>query len=221
MTARKTDLLGQISSKNLDPATIADQALRAPALIGHLIAGLSAKEAAVKYGCDKALRLISARQPELLYPHFDFFSAMLDCDNSFLKWGAISTIANLARADTKNKFDLIFDKYFSPIPGPVMITAANTIGGAARIALAKPWLADRIAVEILKVDKAKYRTAECRNVAIGHAIDAFDLFMDRVQDRKHIIRFVKRQRVNSRAPVRRRAAKFLIKHERANPGGAC
>jgi len=64
------------------------------------------------------------------------------------------------------------DRYLTPIDGPVMITAANTIKGAAMIAQAKPHLAPQIAAAILRVEKARYATPECRNVAIGHGLEA-------------------------------------------------
>jgi len=199
----------QMKKKSMDAGKIADQALQAPDLIRDLIAGLNAETAAVKYGCEKVLRIIGERRPGLLYPQFALFAGLLDCDNSFLKWGAILTIANLTAADTENRFEPIFDKYFSAIPGPVMITAANTIRGSASIALAKPHLAERICDEVLKVAKGKYKTPECRNIAIGQAIDALDRFPDHIRNSDRVRRFVKKQLANTRAPVRKRAEKFL------------
>jgi hypothetical protein len=207
----ESTFLKSISSKNFNPAKIAEQAIGYRDLIEKAIEGLGAERATVKYRCEKVLRTISAMQPEILYPRFDFFARLLENNNAFLKWGAIATIANLARTDLDNRFESIFDKYFSAITGPVMITAANTIRGAAKIAAAKPALADRISKEILKVEGAKYKTPECRNVAIGHAIDSLDQFFALVQDKGAIIRFVERQLRNTRAPVRKRAERFLKK----------
>lgn len=51
----------------------------------------------------------------------------------------------------EDKFEKILDRYLAPIPGPVLIMATNVIGGAAKIALAKPALAERITGELLKV----------------------------------------------------------------------
>jgi hypothetical protein len=67
---------------------------------------------------------------------------------------------------------MILEEYLAPISGPQMIDAANTIQGATSIALAKPYLADRIAAAVLAVEHAQYQRAECRNIAIGHAIRA-------------------------------------------------
>ncbi len=159
-------LLKKIAEKESDKAAIAEKVIARPALLEDVYDGLGAKAARIKYGCAKVLRITSDVRPELLYPRFDFFADLLDGDNKIMQWQAIYIIANLARVDSRNKFGKIFTRYFSPIPGPVLITAANVIGAAAKIALARPEMTGKITAEILKVGRAKYQTAECRNVAL-------------------------------------------------------
>ena len=131
--------------------------------------------------------------------------------------GAIMTVANLTAVDTKNRFKAIFRKYYAPISGPVMVTAANVIGSSGNIVRAKPELADTVTKEILKVEKAGYLnkgepSPECRNVAIGQAIDAFDQFYDRIGPKKKVLNFVKRQLTNTRKQVAKKAEQFMSKH---------
>ena len=90
-----------------------------------------------------------------------------------------------------------------------MIAAANTIQGAADIALAKPHLADRIATEIIKVDRAHYATPECRNVAVGHAIQALDRFFEHIQKKDSVLAFVESQFDNPRPATRKKAEQVL------------
>src|SRR6185295_19304457 len=78
-------------------------ALGSHELIEEVLAGVSARRAAVRFGASKALRILSERVPELIYPHFDFFVAMLDGDNHILQWNATITIANLARVDRESR----------------------------------------------------------------------------------------------------------------------
>jgi len=201
----------EIARKETDMEKTVDKVMKKPELLSEVFEGLGSDKARIKYGCVKVLRLISEKKPEILYPRMDFFSDLLDSDNNFLKWGAIHTIANLAAADSERRFEVIFDKYFAPIPGPELIPAGNVIGGAAKIALAKPELSDRIAKEMLKVEKAKYQTAECRNVAMGHAIKSFDLFFDQIKDKEPVIKLIKKQLKNTRNATRKKAEKFLKK----------
>ena len=209
-------LLREISQKETDKNQIADRIIGNPALLPEVVDGLSAREARTKYGCSKVLRLLSERKPELLYPRFDFFVDLLDSKNSFLKWDAIHFLGNLAAVDSEDRFERIFDSYFAPIPGPVLVTAANVIGNAARIALAKPALTERITGEILKVENASYQTDECRNVALGQAIDSFDKFLEQIESRGPVIALVRRQLDNTRNSTRKKAEQFIKKHRLAN-----
>jgi len=111
----------------------------------------------------------------------------------------------------------IFRKYYAPIGGTVMVTAANIIGNSEKIVRAKPELADAVTKEILKVEKSSYLnkgdpSPECRNVAIGQAIDAFDQFYDLVGPKTKVMNFVKRQLTNTRKQVAGKAERFIKKH---------
>ncbi|NLH15970.1 MAG: hypothetical protein GX455_05275 [Phycisphaerae bacterium] len=215
------DLAGEIGQKGFDADRIARYVLDNPICIGRLLEGVRAPKGSARFGYAKVVRLISEQRPDLIYSFFDVFAELNRCDNNILKWGAILVLSNLAVVDRDNKFDAIFKEYFAPIAGPVMITAANIIGGSPKIAAAKPNLTQRIVREILKVEKARYQShgkpsPECRNVAIGHAIEAFDQIFDQIDDQQTVLKFVKRQLRNSRKPVIRRAEQFLRKHPPAN-----
>lgn len=181
--------------------------------IATLLEQLQADRARRRAGAAKKLRRIAERRPDLLVPHFDAFAGLLDHPNKLHQWEAIFVLSHLARADAQNRFDAVFDAYFAPIRGPVMITAANVIVGSARIAAAKPHWADRVAREILKVSRARYRTDECRRIAIGHAIRTLDEILPLLRDRSRVIRFVRRQADSSRPATRAKAARFLERHD--------
>ena len=205
----ESELPEQIAKEESDKQGIARKVIKTPELLAEVIDGLGADKARVKYGCAKILRIISDEAPELLYPRIDFFIDLLDSDNNILKWEGIHVLANLAAVDTKGRIEAIFDTYFEPIPGPTLITAANVIAGAAKIAQAKPQLTERIVRELLKVEKAQYKTTECRNVALGHAIKAFAQFFDQIRNQGPVIAFVRRQLENPRDATRKKAGVFL------------
>ncbi len=84
---------------------------------------------------------------------------------------------------------------------------------AAKIALAKPELADRIAQELLKVEKASYQTNDCRNIALGHTIQSFGQFFDQITDKEPVIELIRRQLNNPRNATRRKAEAFAKQHK--------
>jgi len=177
--------------------------------IEEWIRGLSAQPARVKYGSSKALRLASREAPEMVYPHFDRFVAQLAGENTIFRWNAAWTLGHLAAADQAGRIEKLLSRFCAPIAGPELIGAANVIGAAAEIALAKPHLADRIAGQILHVERASYATPECQNVAIGHAIRSLGRFFPAVKRKGPVLEFVRRQLGNPRPATRRKAQQFL------------
>jgi hypothetical protein len=166
----------------------------------------------VKFGCAKTLKLLAGAEPRLVYPHFDFLVAQLENANRVLRWNAAAALACLAPVDRANKLESVLDRYLSAIDGPEMIMAATVIHGAARIARGKPRLAGRAIAGILRVSAARYGTAECRHVAIGHAIQALDGCLDVAADKAAVLAFVKAQLDNPRLATRKKAHAFLRKY---------
>jgi hypothetical protein len=143
---------------------------------------------------------------------------LLAHDNAIVQWTAIRIIGNLAGVDVDGKIPGILTRFLRPIREPVMITAANTIAAAGRIAAARPELARRIVFVILKVESARYQTDECRNIAIGHALTALAELGEPATHRRDVIEFVRRQTVNPRPATQNKARKLLARLER--PAGA-
>ena len=207
----------KLNEPKADIAALAREAIDDPTLLPELFEELKAPKGTLRYRCEKVLRCVSEQRPRLIYPFFDRYVSLLDSDNSFLKWGAILTIGNLAVEDRENRFDSIFTRFFAAIKGPAMITASNIIIASAKIAVAQPRLADCIVDQILKVERAEFErhgspSRECRNVVLGRAIDAIDTLFDHVSDRDNLVRFVTRQLDNPRPAVVKKAKRFLRRH---------
>jgi hypothetical protein len=178
-------------------------------LIAQILAGVGAKRGGIRQGASKALRAISEEQPEMLYPYFDFFVALLGNENHILQWNATLTLANLARVDRDEKIESILDGYLDLISGPNMITAANAIRGAAIIARAKTHLLERIVTRIMRVERAEYATPECRNVALGHALRALEELAGLLPDQRRVRLFAARQLGNPRPATSAKARNYL------------
>ena len=202
------------AKRGIQVAPLADAVERNHELIAEVLAGVGAKRAGVRFGASKALRILSERVPELIYPHFDFFAAMLSHDNHILQWNATLTLANLARVDREGKIEAILDRYLDLISGPNLISAANAIRGSAIIGVAQPHLVKRIVTRIMRVERAEYATPECRNVAIGHALKALEELVDLLPDRRTVRLFAARQLGNRRPATSAKARKFLKRQTR-------
>ena len=183
-------------------------------LIPLLFEGVSHSKAPVRYGCSKVLMDLSEEHPEKLYQHFDFFVKLLDSKYRILTWNALAIIANLTRVDTGKKFDAVFGRYYSFLGNDYMVTVANVVANSGKIANAKPYLVPEITEELLKVQELSvtpHLTEECRRVIAQQAINAFDLFFDRIDQKEPVISFVKLHVDSPRKKLKTAAEKFLQK----------
>jgi len=192
------------------PEEMVSKAVSDTSFIHTLISGLAAKDSS-KLRRAKALNLLSARHPTLLYPHFDFFVSLLDNRHSILKWNAIIILSNLVAIDTKHEFDAVFDKYYHHLWDGDLITASNIIGASGKITSIRPDLRDRITAEILKVEAIPLPTSECREIARGKALLAFEECFDNLEDNKLIKEFLQGCLQSLRPATRKKAEKLAKK----------
>lgn len=209
---KKEELYEKFIPKDRDLDKIALKTIEDPEVLPYLLEGMNEKSARVKFGCFNTLVLISEKEPEVIYPYFDSFADCLNSDNKIIKLGGIKILSNLSRVDGDKKFDRIFDKYYSFISDPAMTAAANASKGSSIIAEAKPYLAERISDQLLKVNEFTYKTEECKNILIGHVISAFDKIILLLENRSPVLDFVKNNTDNPWNATRTKAQKFLKKY---------
>jgi len=162
-----------------------------------------------RFAAGKALALTAAKDPRRVYPHFEAIAALLARDSKIVRWNALQIIAALAPADTAHKIDGLLDGYLAFIRGGNLISAANAIQGAGRIASCRPDLREKILPALLAVEQATYETPECRNVAIGQVLAALEELGPGACQRPEVTAFIRRQLANRRAAVARRAARMI------------
>ncbi len=144
----------------------------------------------------------------------DSFIDLLDSKYRILTWNALAIIANLARVDEDKKFDAIFDKYYGFLNEAYLVTVANVVGNSGKIALAKPYLINRITNELLKVENLSvtpHLTEECKRVLAEKAIECFDMFFDRIHNKDRVLSFARKYVGSSRKTLKVKADKFLRK----------
>jgi len=202
-----------IEKKGVNAESIAKKVVKDERLLDDLLEGVSSEKAVIKYKSLKVLMLVSEQQPKMLYSKWDFFVKLLDDDNTFLRVIGATIIANLTRVDTKNKFEKIFNKYYSLLEDESMINTANIARRSGIIARAKPHLQGKITNKLLDIDKT-HHSSECKNIIKGKAILSFDEYIDEFKDKEKIIRFVKNELKNTRSATKKKAEKLLKKWEK-------
>lgn len=198
---------------------LADQCINNPDQITMLFDIINTEKSSIKFTCEKTIRIISDIEPLALYAYFDKLASLLDSDNNFILWGAIISISDIVCVDDDNKFDNIFEKYFSHLSSPAMITAANVVQNAYKIILSKPMLENEITKKLLNIKNYTYyikddASPECKNILYSHMLDCFGEYFEKSSMKKEIIEFAREQLNNSRLTVAKKAEKFLKKHNK-------
>jgi hypothetical protein len=210
-------LLQKLVNKSMTKEELLQKVNRNFDLLPEVVKGVSSPKATIRYGCAKVLMDLSEKHPEKLYPYMDFFTSLLDSKYRILTWNAMAIIANLARVDKDQKFDAIFDKYYSFMNDPYMVTVASVVGHSSKIAVAKPYLIQKITNELLKVENmatTPHLTEECKRVIAEKTIESFDKFFDQVNTQDRVISFVKKNFHSPRETLRQVAENFIAKWDK-------
>jgi len=208
----ESGLLQKLADKSMTKEELFQKVKHDFGLLPEVLKGISSSKAAIRYGCAKVLTDLSEEHPEKLYSYIDSFIDLLDSKYRILIWNSMAIVANLARVDKDKKFDAIFDKYYSFLNDEYMVTVANVVGHSGKIALAKPYLIQKITSELLKVENiptTPHLTEECKRVIVEKAIESFDMFYDRIYAKEKVISFVKRHLNSSRRTLKEEAENFL------------
>jgi len=210
-------LLQKLVNKSMTKEELLQKVNRNFDLLPEVVKGVSSPKATIRYGCAKVLMDLSEKHPEKLYPYMDFFTSLLDSKYRILTWNAMAIIANLARVDKDQKFDAIFDKYYSFMNDSYMVTVASVVCHSSKIAVAKPYLIQKITNELLKVENmatTPHLTGECKRVIAEKTIESFDKFFDQVNTQDKVISFVKKNFHSPRETLRQVAENFIAKWDK-------
>ena len=161
--------------------------------------------------------MVSEQKPELVYPYFEDIVKWLHHKNSFIKWDGIRTLSNLSSVDHEDKFKAIYQDYFALIQDPQMITAANVVGNAWKIVLAKPELECDITRRLLEVQNIVYTnkgepSPECNCIVCGQVLECFDHYFEFSGKQAEMIHFAEGQLSSRRKALAKTAERFLRHH---------
>jgi len=198
-----------LNNKNINLKAVAKKALKDDKLLAELLDNLWSKNETIRYNSHKVLCLISQEHPRILYPQWDYFAQFLESDNTYHKLSAIHILANLTKADTRGKFEKMFDRFYGLLDDKSFITAAYLAGASGKIARAKPKLQAKITNRLLSIDKTHHQQ-ERKDLVKASIIEAFEEYFDQTRNKKRIIEFVKKQ-LNCKSPKTRKTAKEFLK----------
>jgi hypothetical protein len=176
--------------------------------LSEALDGIMSKKDEVRSDSFRILKRISEEQPNALYPKWDYLANLLNSDNQSHRYISINLLANLAKIDVKNKFETIFDEYFSNIAGERTMVAGQAALNSGKIAKAKPKLQPKITNRLLNIEK----THQGKQIELikAYVIEAFNEYFEESLDKNQILDFVRAQ-LESKSPKTRKVAKEFLK----------
>ena len=158
--------------KNKDLEGMVEVLKEEPRRIKGLIEKINTDKGSGKFFPEKSIRLLSEREPSLIYPYFSEIAELIQSPNNFIKWGAMITMSNLIAVDEENRFEPLFEGYFSLLNSDSMITAGNVASNAWKFAMQNPIWESEITERLLKVKGNTYLykgepSPECKNIMLG------------------------------------------------------
>ena len=197
-----------LNNKKVDIKAAAMKALKDKDFLAELLENLWSKNETLRYNSHKVLFQITEEKPQALYSKWDYFVKFLDSDNTYHKLSSVLLLANLTCADKDNKFEKIFNKYYSLLEDKSFITAAYVCGASGKIANAKPKLQTKITNKLLSIDKT-HHIQERIDLVKAYIIDAFGQYYEQAENKKKILEFVEEQLNCQSNKTRKKAKDFL------------
>ena len=199
-----------LQNKNIDPKVYAEKIINKPELIKQYLDGLLSKDETYRYNCFKVLHIVSEKNPDLLYPYWDFFENHLRSKNNYHKMSAVLIIASLTSVDKEKKFEGLFDEFYDYLKSDKTITSIYIVKSSGKIARCKPRLNEKITKLLLNIEKI--HPGKQIELVKSAVIESFSEYFELIENKKEVTDFVKKQGSSSSPKTRIIAKDFLKKY---------
>jgi len=199
-----------LTQKGLDVKAIAQEAIKDRVLLDELLEKLLAKNDTLRFNCFEGLLLIAQTEPQILYPHWDFFAELLESPNNYHRYMGVYLIANLTCVDQNNYFSKLLPRYFELLGHKSVMVAGHIAANAKTIIHFKPELEPDITRRLLRIDATKHPESR-KELIKSYIIETFDACWELSSLKPEIYDFVQSQTASSSPKTRKIVAAFLAK----------
>ncbi len=199
-----------LDKKNINFDFYANELLKNKNLLSEYLDGLTSKNQIYMENCFNVLNVVSEKNPDFLYPHWDFFVNHMQSNNNYHKTTSIIIISNLTSVDKKKKFENTFHEFYDNLRSEKTIVPIYLLKYSGRIVNFKPNLEERITNILLNVEQI--HPGKQIELVKSAVIESFSKFYSSSKNKEKIISFVEKQ-LNSKSPKTKKTAKdFLEKY---------
>lgn len=175
------------------------------AYVDAIVAGLQSDITRVQSGCAEIASLVSEVSPDLLLPYLDLFLANLAAKEPVLRWEAVCTVGNMAKADKDRKVKSAISSMSAFLSDKSIVLQGHSVRALSKIAAAFPDEAGRIQKTLI-ASKDKFPGNR-----VGFIIDAMEVFKGRRETVSAAVEFVKPYTLSEISSVATKARRVLKK----------
>jgi hypothetical protein len=156
----------------------------------------------------KKLLGLAHKAPATLFPYWNGLVRLLSSTKAFSRYPAVHVIAALVPSDREQRFEQVFQRYFSLLDDEAISVAAHVALLAGGIARARPALQPRITKSLLAIGQTHFDAGR-KDLVKSYALQAFDEYLEGVTRRKAILAFAV-ELSQSKSPRARKVAKEFV-----------
>jgi len=202
-------LIQKISARNLDVEKFSRLAISDAHARDEIIHQMTTHpHIMVYYNCYYVIDHASQERPELFYPYWNSLVPLLNHPNSYHRDIGMTILANLAAVDNENRFNAIFEEYFSHLNDARFMTAHCCVCNSRKIMRSKSGLRDQILTLLLSVDSLCSFPEKQRELMKADILEIIDEFYPEIKGRDRADEFIRKACV-SISPKTKKIAKAL------------
>ncbi len=178
-----------------------------------LVNGSFEKNETVHYNCVRVLFRAMEREPQLFYPYWDRFAAMVVSPNGFHRSAAAQAIAHLASVDAECRLDGLLRSYLRLIDDPKVMVTHYFIETLDRIYIARPEFQNKIIATLLSLDQT-HHLPQRRDLLKADVLTVLDRLYEILpaKDRKKALALAHDSLEGDSSKTRKAARQFIEKH---------
>ena len=212
-TSSLSNFRDKICLKQADINSLATLIIKDEEVMVAALDNLTQKNETIRYNSYRAIKTITASEPGIFYPYWDYFISQLESKNTYHILVGIHILADLTSADTGGRFEKIFEQYYNLLYHKSMVVVSHVCLASGRIMMHKPGLRSKIEDTLLKIDQFIGQQKH-KDLIKGAVLEAFTEARAITRRKQDIQEFATTLLNSAESPKSRKLAKSYLE----NPG---
>lgn len=199
-----------LSTKDFDVNKAVNSTIQSIESLNLVLKSLKSIDDTLQSNSFQIVLIISHIQPQILYPHWDYFKDLLLSSNTYYQVIGIKIITNLVKIDTEDKFDEIYDLFVGFTHSKKILLVKTVYKAFGKVATFNPEIQNQILQILFDIDNTSHEQTELAKVDV---IESLNLLYEHTDKKEKINDFIVNQLRSNNPKTRKTAELFLDKYK--------